>query len=676
MADGSEREIELKIDAGLEKVLIIRVNASESLSQHFHITLDVRSKLGEVNWLPHLGKPAVITVKEDGELLRHFHGIVVDAYFTEYIEEYGFVYRLTLRPKAFLHEQGRSFRIFQGQKVRAILEDMLKRCGITSEFGKLEGGNRTRSYCVQYGESDFGFVCRLMEEEGIYYFYRHDDNDHVMVLCSSPTAHKDGAASPLTHNPDSASIHNPDSAHRGAHGKFVQTWHERVTTGAEAKVTMRDYDFTRSGTVREVNSAATDIDHPEDAIEIYNYPGRFYVDADGTELAKTLLEARRANRRTFTGDSKNGAIACGTTFKLEHPTMARYDGKYLLTHVTHSIGAEQHRSGGEAHDGTEVSFEAIPADTPWHAPLTTRRPVVAGPETAIVTGPESETKDGINGIHVDEYGRVRLQFHWDRDGKLDENSSCWVRVSQTGHLGNMILPRVGSEVLVDFINGDPDRPIVVGRVYNSGYKPIYALPEHKAKAVWRTKRYKETKEKYTNAKALDIAPTGANEIRLDDKGGEEELFMYAEKQMTTRVRLDETHHVGRDQILKVGYDRTKIVENNEKVEITKNRDVKIDETDKLIIKSKLTTEVTNGDEERKISANQKIDVGKTIKIEAGTEIQIIVGSSKITLSQSGVKIEGTQLEFAGTAQAKMTAPMTTTDGSATMIVTGGIVKIN
>jgi type VI secretion system secreted protein VgrG len=298
---------------------------------------------------------------------------------------------------------------------------------------------------------------------------------------------------------------------------------------------------------------------------------------------------------------------------------------------------------------------------------------VAGPETAIVTGSAEEKSDG---IYVDEYGRVRVQFHWDRDGKLDDKSSCWVRVSQTGHLGNIIIPRVGSEVLVDFINGDPDRPIIVGRVFNSEYKPIYALPEHKAKAVWRTKRYKESKERYENAKKLDVEPTGANEIRLDDKGGEEEFFIYAEKQMTTRVRLDETHHVGRDQVLKVGYDRTKIVENNEKVEITKNRDVKIDETDKLVIKSKLTTEVTHGDEERKISANQKIEVGKTIKIEAGTEIQIIVGSSKITLSQSGVKIEGTQLQFAGTAQAKMTAPMTTTEASGLMVVKGALVKIN
>jgi type VI secretion system secreted protein VgrG len=669
MAGEAGRQVRLEIDLGGEQITLVRLTGSESFSQSFHFYIDVLAPLGEMDLLPHLGKPARVTAYEDNELQRHFHGIVVDGTFLEEIDGTGFVYRLTLRPRAFFHEQGKNFRIFQNKTVKAILEEVLSGCGITADFGKLKGTSRTRAYCVQYGESDFGFACRLMEEEGIYYFYAHGNDDHVLTLCAAPSAHQAGTAATLTYNATSGTVFNVDSAARtsNARKRFVQKWHERVSTGAEAKVILRDFDFQKPDTTLE-SQATSQSEHPDDTIEVYNFPGRFFVGSEGSALGSTILDARRANRRTFSGESQVGSLCCGSTFKLEKHPHTRFNGQYLITHVQHSISTEQFRSGMDHGDGHLVTFEAVPADTLWKAPLTTRRPVVFGPETAIVTGPAGEE------IHVDEFARIKIKFHWDRIGELNDHSSCWVRVSQTGGLGNIIIPRVGHEVLVDFLDGDPDRPIVVGRVFNKSHMPVYPLPEHKAKALWRTKRYGAAGS-YSGAKALDTGQPGANELRFDDKGGSEEVFLHAERNMNVRVRYIETHHVGLDQKIDIGQDRSEEVGRNELVKIGKNRKVEIGTDETAKIGNNLKTEIGTN-EERKIGQSLKIKAGTKIEIEAGVEIKLIVGASKITLSQSGIKVEGITLKFEGQALAETQAPIVKTSGSAMVKVQGAIVMIN
>ena len=672
MADASERQVKVKIDAGGEQIDVLRLEATEALSRHFELVIDVLAPLDEIDWLKHMGKPGSATLFEDGTKLRSFHGIVVGADFVEDIEGAGFHYRLTLRPKAYLHEHGRYYRIFQKKTVKEILKSTLDRCGIDASFDKLEGGTRKRAYCVQYGESDFSFACRLMEEEGIYYYYAHTDGKHTLTLCSTPSAHPVGAASPLKFSPDSGTVFNADSAIRSGNsaGLYVQSWHERVSSGGEALVTMRDFDFQQSSRPLEAHFSA-DFDHPEDKVEVYAFPGRFYVAGEGTELSEVAHAARRAERRTFTGVSKLGSIACGTSFALTEHSIGRFNASYLVTRTRHSIQAEHYRSGmgGGMH---QVQFEAILASVKWKAPQITPRPTVAGPETAIVVGPPAEANEGIN---VDKYGRVQVQFHWDRDGRYNADSSCWIRVSQTGGLGNIIIPRVGHEVLVDFINGDPDRPIVVGRVFNDKHMPTYSLPENKTRAVWRTKRYGDT-GKYDDTDDLDCAPAGVNEIRLEDKGGSEEFFIYAERDLNTRIRHAETHHVGNDQEIKVGHDRIRKVTRHETIDIGKNRKGTIGDTDTLTIKNKLTTEVELGDEERKIGANQTIKVGKKIAIEAGDEIKLTVGDSVITMTKQKITIESGKVEITGMMSAKMSAAMTNVEASGVTTVKGGMVKIN
>jgi type VI secretion system secreted protein VgrG len=677
MAEKKVRQVKLKVDAGDEHVHLIRVEAAEALSQHFHLAIDVLAPMEEIDWLPHLGKSAAVTVYEDDELQRYFHGIVVDCAFIHEIvgegndadDGRGWVYRLTLRPKAFLHEQGKAFRIFQNKTVKEILENMFERCGIDVDYSHLEGGTRKRSFCVQYGESNFGFISRLMEEEGIYYYYDHSAEKHDLVLCSSPSAHV-AVADPLFYNPYAASVAIVDSAARSASARkrFITSWLERVSTGGEAKVTMRDFDFIQPNSPLEVQSDAERA-HPEDAVEVYAYPGRFYKTTDGTDLSQVMLEARRANRRTFSAETQVGSITCGMVFNLTQHPHDRFNDKYMITHAHHSIASEIYRSGIKQESEHLVTFESIPANVQWRAPLTTRRPVVAGPETAIVTGPDGEQ------IHTDEYGRVRVHFHWDREGATDDTSSCWIRVSQTGGLGNLILPRVGHEVLVDFINGDPDRPIVVGRVFNASHMPVYPLPEGKTKAVWRTERYKD-KGDYDDADKLDIDPVPANEIRLDDQGGSEEFFMYAQRNMNTRIQLDQSHHVARDQEVKVGKDRNVFVKKNENIEIEDHRSAKVKKTDTLEIKHKLTTKVTQGDEERYVSNNQNIKVDNEIVIDGGKKITIKVGKTSIIMDGTSITIETMTLKMNGALKADLKGGLVTVEAQGFNTIKGAMVKIN
>lgn len=647
-----ERQSRLKLDLGGEQIELLRLDASEGLSEHFAVSVDILATLGEIDLKPHLGKPGVIGLYEDDELQRYFHGIVVDARFVEFVDGVGYIYRLTLRPRSFLHEQGLSYRIFQTQSARDIILATLERCGITHEM-RISSASRQRAYCVQYGESDFSFVSRLLEEEGLYYFYKHAEYDHVMVICDSAGSHDPLPHPSLNYSPRSGDVFNADSALRtsGTAGHFVQTWHEHLSTGSEGVVTLRDFDFIKPERPREA-AAEEPLEHDGDPIEIYDYPGRYYEEGDGRQLSKFVLEARRARRVEYSSTAQYPGLQCGHTFSLAKHPIDRFNGGYLVVRTQHSVSTEQYRSHmGPGEDGW-VEFTAVPSDTQFRAPLVTRRPVVRGPETAIVTGPQGEE------IHVDKYGRVKVKFHWDREGKDDDTSSCWVRVSQTGGLGNIIIPRVGHEVLIDFINGDPDRPIVVGRVFNEQHMPVYALPEHKTKALWRTKRYGEPGS-YGSAVSLDTGTPGANELRFEDKGGSEEVFIHAERDMNSRIRHCETHHVGLDQSSKIGQNRTEDVGSNEKITVGQNREVKIGTDDKLNVGQKLV-----------------IEAGTEIEIKAGQKITLVVGGSKIVLEPAKIAQTTVKVDIEGSAAAKLSGALTNVEASGVLTAKGALVKIN
>lgn len=632
---GTSRLSEMSIDLGDEQVDLERIECMEALSTPFTLAVDIFTPL-EIDLQPHLGKPCGLKVTEDDELLRHFHGLIVAG---EYIDESpaGHRYRLTLKPWSYFLAQNRSMAIFQDATAQDIIGKIFQRAGISDFEFRLSGTPRPRSYCVQYQESDFAFVSRLMEEEGFYYFFQHSADKHVMVICDAPASHVSSNPAKLIYAPNSVSVFMADSAERSSRGRHhLQSWHEKVSTQAGSRVTVRDWDFRTPDRVVEAR-AEDEGQHQRDDQEVYVYPGRFYhesigtgeIETHGCERSTTMLSGLRAQRRVFTGTSQAAGISCGFKVAVEGHEIGRMNGDYLVMSAYHSIVAESYRSGSHAHEASfNVRFEAIPADTLFHPPQITPRPVVQGLETAIVSGPEGEE------IFTDEYGRVKVRFHWDRDPTPGEAATCWIRVSQTGGLGNLILPRVGHEVLVDFLGGDPDRPIVVGRVFNANHMPIYPLPANKTRALWRTKRYGDPGD-YSGAQPLDSGSPGANEIRFEDKGGAEEVYLHAERDMNTRIRLDETHHVGRDQTLVIGAQRHGTV-----------------------------------------GKDDILDVNQSFKLTANTSIELRVGKSKIEMRPDNIVISSPTITVKGDASVTISSPETSADGKGMLTLTGGIVRIN
>jgi type VI secretion system secreted protein VgrG len=661
MARGSNRQTKLSINLDGEQILLKRIEAVEALSQPFAIELDLIAELSEIDLHPHLGKVAAVAVYEDEALQRFFHGHIVESQFVGQSAE-GWRYRLSLRPWTHFLSHNRDFAIYQDKTVPDIIRAVLDEAGISDFKIDLRGSYTKRTYCVQYGESDFAFISRLMEEEGIYYSFKHEERRHVMTLCDDRGMHATAAYPRLIFNPESLTVFNvgSDARSEGGSTQYLQSWIERVSTGWETMVTQRDFNFeTPDSPIETIVNAAKP--HRFDKAEVYEYPGGFSKASEATPSANVALQALRAERQVYRGQSQATGLACGTKFKLTQHPADRLNKEYLIVRTHHSITAENYRSGGSDEEQSyNVQIEAIPATTQWRPPRATPRPVVHGLESAIVTGPAGEE------IFTDEYGRVKVRFHWDRSSNPGEKTTCWMRVSQTGGLGNIILPRVGHEVLVDFLGGDPDRPVVVGRVFNKSNMPVYKLPDNKTIALWRTKRYKEAGS-YGKAKALDTGSPGANELRFEDRGGKEEVFLHAERDMKLRVRHKESHHIGLDQEIKVGNDRVEEVGNNEKIKIGVNQTEEVGAHRKIKI---------GGNDDLVVDGREIMKIGTTMLVEAKFKITLKVGQSSITIEPTGIKINAPMINIKASAMAEMKSPMTTVKGDGILTLKGGLTLIN
>ena len=658
----------MTIDLGGEQVLLERIECVEVLGKPFTMVVDIIAALGEIDLLPHLGKPVAIKVLEDDELRREFHGLVTEGEFRSETPS-GFHYRLTARPFTFYMAQNSNFAIFQDKSALDIIKQVFDDAGASDVEFKISNSYAPRTYCVQYRESDFAFITRLMEEEGLYYYYKHSAERHTLVLCDSPGAHEQGSPPSLVFHPDTQTGFNIDSDKRSTHAKnFLQKLSERVSSNAETKVTMRDFYLETPQRPLQSESSLPG-KHPFDNREVYTYPGLFTDEGRGTALSKVLNEALRHDRQVYHGESQATGLACGTKVAVtEHPT-ARLNAGYLVTRTYHSIVSEAYRTGGnDAENIFNVRFDAIPAATPFRSPRATPRPTVDGLETAIVSGPDGEE------IYTDEFGRVKVRFNWDRSGSAGEKSTCWIRVSQFGNLGSLILPRVGQEVMIDFLQGNPDQPVVVGWVFNKSLMPIYDLPANKTRALWRTKRYGDTGA-YPDTEELDTGKPGVNELRFEDKGGHEEVFLHAERDMNVRTRFDQTNHVGHDQGERVGNNRTARVGKNETTDIGQYQTLTVgaDQTEEIKANRKVKVDATDA---LSVGQSQTVDAGTTIDISANQSITLRVGSSKVTITQQGVTIEGLMLENKATVEHKTSGVLVETRASATAKIQGAIVLIN
>jgi type VI secretion system secreted protein VgrG len=524
-------------------------------------------------------------------------------------------------------------RIFQNKSTPEIIEDVFKSLGFSDYELSLTKSYPKRAYCVQYRETDFNFVSRLMEYHGIYYFFRHEAQKHVMVLADSPSAVK---PCPVQHKAEYKGVENTHQDDLDV----VRTWlsEQELRSGSWA---LTDFNFE---TPLTAVSASVDslVKTWKKELQVYDYPAGCDSKSDTEAITRVRMEAEESWQQVARANTTCRAFLPGFKFELvDHPDQSQ-DHEWLITQVDHEATASGYRAG-QTDEPSRYSNQVvcIPSDVPFHPLRLARRPFVQGPQTALVVGPKGDE------IYPDKFGRVKVQFHWDRAGKYDADSSCWIRVSQAWAgkgWGAVSLPRIGQEVIVDFLEGDPDQPIITGRVYNGEEMPPYALPDQMTKTVLKTNSSK--------------GGEGFNEFRFEDKKGEEQIFIHAEKNLDIRVKNNEYETVTKDFHLIVEQDKFVQTKNDHHETIERDYAQAVGRDHHLKVTGKQALEVdgsrslkVSGDVAEQFGQNYSSQVsmaaylkaGMTIVLEAPTGITLKCGGNSVVLDPSGVTIAASGL---------------------------------
>lgn len=650
--------IELKPPSGVP-LRFLSMEGREEISRLFEYTvLAVAKPADTIDFDKLLGQAAQVTVKTVGQPARFYHGIVTRARFEE-VRDSNLVYRLTLRPWLWLATRSAQSRVFSKQKPADVLKKVLTPYGGTLELN-LSGSYRTREFRVQYRESDFQFVSRLMEEEGISYFFKHEDGKHTMVLADSLSPHVNMLG--LSTLPFLDSRHADETVRHWQWGQEVQT----------AKFTVRDFSFVAPAQNFEKSSTVTR-QHAHADLAVYDYPAGLSADiqAEGgvsegvsaaTTIAKRRVDEQQARFLIADGQTDSRRLCTGARFSLKGHPVAAQDREYIVLSTQVSMTLPGYEGGATTDAEHELQFSAFPSAIGAFRPARlTPRPQVPGPQTATVVGPSGEE------IYVDKYGRVKVQFHWDREGKKDADSSCFVRVSQPSAgkgFGFVSHPRIGQEVVVDFLEGDPDQPIITGRVYNADQMPPYALPGKKTVSTMRSK-----------SSGQGAAVADHNEWRFDDLKGSEYLLMHAQKDQLEFVKETVKTLVGKDEHRTVKNDRKHKVEGTDHLTVTKAVAHKYDDkfsttvAKDILVKGdgiyslKTAKDITaqsgaaismksSTDLHLKIGSNigaeaaQNVHLkgGMNVVIEGGMQVTIKAGGSSIVLGPDGVSITGVMVK--------------------------------
>ncbi len=729
------RPLRITTPLGPDTFLLTNLEGSEGLSRLFEFRMDVVALSSQtVAFDAILGQSVTAEIEMLSGETRYVSGIVCRiAQGGRTIGPDGETltsYRLEVVPQFWLLTRRAGSRIFQQKSVPDILREVLEGLNVTYQ---IQGTFEPRNFCTQYRESDFAFASRLMEEEGIYYFFKHEDGRSTMVLANTPASHPDvemdGAARfederSRTAAPDR--IRSWEKRQEIRSGKFTLWDHSFELPGKHLDASKPTLDSVQTGTVSHKLKVAKN-----DSFELYDYPGEYAKRFDGIapgggEQASDLQKVFQDNTRTvgirmqeeelgsivIEGKSGYPQLTAGGKFTLEgHPDA---NGAYVLTQVSHVARLDQRiRSGSGEGFAYENQFTCIPAALPFRPSRTTPRPQI-GCQTAEVVGPSGEE------IFVDKYGRVKVQFHWDREGKKDAGSACWIRVASSWagkNWGAIHIPRVGQEVVVDFLEGDPDRPLIVGSVYNAEMMPPYTLPDNKTQSGIKSRStMKGTAENF-------------NEIRFEDKKDSEQIYAHAEKNLDVVVENDETRKVGfektdkgdqtieifNNQTLKVGAGEGKAADGSQVTEVYKDRTVTVKTGDQTVEVSKgkhtltvegdhtthvktgkhvtnvdtgdMTTQVKTGNQSTSVDTGNasitvkmgnhttKLNLGK-ISQEAMQGIELKVGQNSIKVDQTGITIKGMMVKIEGQVQTQVKGLMTQINGDAMLQVKGGITMIN
>ena len=593
---GHEARFLLGISGIQSETLVIDLTVHERTSAPFHCSISLACE-DEIKFDDVVGKEALVTIQGDDEE-RYLHGIV-----SEFQQAGGkgrfHIYRARIIPSLWLLSLEQDCRIFQNKTVQDIVTQILKDGGMTSDrFDfRLQGQYPPREYCVQYRETDLQFISRLLEEEGIYYFFEHSKQKHVVVFADSTAAYK-----PI---PGKADVPINPAGGMVPEGEFVFgfAFSRRILSG---KMTQKDFNFEKPSLDLTVQEQASS----HQKLEIYDYPGRYADQSRGKKLTQVRLQEVMAFRDKAEGQSACPRFTPGFTFKLTGHDWKAFDQEYILVDVLHTGSQpqslqEEGGSGGGASYSND--FLCIPSSSTLKPERISPKPVVEGVQTAIVVGPQGEE------IYCDEHGRVKVQFHWDREGKQNEKSSCWIRVSQTwagAGWGAMHIPRIGQEVVVSFIEGDPDRPIVTGRVYHGANKPPYTLPDEKTKSTLKSDS--------------SIGGGGSNEIRFEDKKGSEEIYLHGQKDWKIVIENDKNQNVGNNETLSIGKNRSKTVGKDESESIGENKSISVGKNHNESIGSSATISVGEN-ESVSIGKNQSVSVGANQSVSVGDNQDLSVG---------------------------------------------------
>jgi type VI secretion system secreted protein VgrG len=586
MAD--DRNITVSTALG-DTLLFAEMQGYDEISQCFRYETGLVSKDINLKAEDILGTPATISVRTVGGK-RFIHGIVAEFAFHEFREDYAH-YRAVLRPWLWFLTNRTDNRIFQKKSVVDIIEEVFKPYTNAKVEKRLKKSYPPREYCVQYRESDLDFVQRLMEHEGIFYHFDHADGEHTLVLSDANASVKDAEgyatikfrteAGNVIGQDDVISTLVPRASVRS--GVFVQT----------------DYDFKKPATDLMTKS---DAPKPHEAAkgELYHYPGDYIEIGEGEPLAAIRLEEAQAPHVRVDATGNVRGLWSGVSFSLEEFEREADNQAYLVLRSDYEMWDDQYRAGLERQgEGFGVRLKLQPLSLSFRPERRTPKPLMSGPQTAVVVGPSGEE------IFTDEYSRVKVQFHWDRLGGKDENSSCFVRVSSVwagSGWGFIQIPRIGQEVIVDFLEGNPDAPIITGRVYNAAQMPPYGLPGSATQSGWKS----------------NSSPGGGgwNELRFEDKAGSEEVYFQAQKDHNELVKNNESRTIGNDFAEDVGHDA--------KQDIGHDRTETVGNDKAVTVGHDQTTSIGNNDTES-VGVNRSLSVGSNETINIGSNSSETIG---------------------------------------------------
>ncbi len=615
--------------------IVERVIGKEELSRMFEYRVDLISEHSDYKAKDILGTNASVEIEMPGGAdSRYLNGYITrfsvlgQVQTPAYKSNIGFRYQIVLSPWIWFLTRTSTCAIFQQKKMINVIEEVLGRASeLQSLENKISGETETRDYCVQYRETDFNFFSRLMEQAGLYYYFTHEDGKHTLIIADNPSTHAS--------MPGRSELRFSSGT---LHGASLKSWAQNaeVQPGAYA---IDDFDYNKPNTPL-LKVAPKERDHKNAGFEVYDYPGEYEEPSWGDKYSKIRIEELYCQFELSRGAGVERGIRPGFKFKLaDHPVDA-LNKEYLA--VSHNFTAINNlaQSGGESGASFDCSFGVIPASTQFRPPRLTPLPSIAGPQTAIVVGPAGEE------ICTDALGRVKLQFHWDRYSTGSDNDSCWVRVSSSlagKGWGAINIPRVGQEVIVHFMEGDPDRPIVTGRVYNGDNQPPYDMPSKKMYTGMKTRSYP------------DGSTDEFNELRFDDTKGSERVFLQAQKWLDIRVKNTYKEWIGGTSNRYVAgsiFDKTDkdfhllakgdihVTAKEGLINVKADQDITVDTMATMSMQA--ASDIT-----MQAGGLVGIDAGDAIHLKSGkilitaeTKIDLKVGGSFISISSSGVDIKG------------------------------------